>query len=364
MSATIEYNGSTVATLENGEKATLPVANMKMASNIEVKVGYGVSLPPGYTQVEYIESTGTQYINTGVIGRAGIATALDFTIISGNLDDFIPMGCVLPNWSPRCYLVALQNGAFWSYALGEWQFSNVSASAGVRYLVETSLGANLQTMKVNGTTVKTTSDSSPIDTGLNVYLFGNNYSNSHIASGTMRVYSCKIYEGGTLVRDFIPCINQNGEAGLYDLVNGVFYGNSGSGEFAIGPVAGITPIEQGGTGATNAADARTNLGLTTETWTFTLANGSTVTKKMAVISTSGGTTKTFTIDGATKEFEEGMSWYQWVGSNYAPDSYSCAGEYERIKPTGDTYIVDRDGEEVLGWELIHAGNPYYIEEDA
>ena len=36
MSAKIEYNGSTVATLESGEKATLPVANLKMASNIEV----------------------------------------------------------------------------------------------------------------------------------------------------------------------------------------------------------------------------------------------------------------------------------------------------------------------------------------
>lgn len=193
-----------------------------------------MALPNGYKLVEYIENTGTQYIDTGVLGRAGIATALDFTIISGNLDDFIPMGCVQPNWSPRCYLLALQNGAFWSYALGEWQFSDVSASTGVRYLVETSLDSNLQTMKVNGTTVKTSSDSSPIDTGLNVYLFGNNYSNSYISSGTMRVYSCKIYEGNTLVRNFIPCINPSGEAGLYDIVENTFYANAGSGSFLTG----------------------------------------------------------------------------------------------------------------------------------
>lgn len=103
----------------------------------------------------------------------------------------------------------------------------------------------------------------------------------------------------------------------------------------------------------------------TETWVLTLEDGSTVTKEMAVVSTGGGAIKTFTIDGESFEFEEGMSWKQWVGSDYCPyDSYSCAGENERVRPTGDTYIVDRDGEEVLGWELIHAGDPYSIEEDA
>lgn len=102
----------------------------------------------------------------------------------------------------------------------------------------------------------------------------------------------------------------------------------------------------------------------TETWVLTLKDDSTVTKEVSVTYTSGGTTKTFTIDGETKKFEEGMTWYQWVGSDYASDSYTCAGNDSRVKPTGDTYIVDRDGEEVLGWELIHAGDPYYIEEDA
>lgn len=102
----------------------------------------------------------------------------------------------------------------------------------------------------------------------------------------------------------------------------------------------------------------------TETWVLTLEDGSTVTKEVSVTYTSGGTIKTFTIDGESFEFEEGMSWYQWAGSNYAPDSYTCASTDSRVKPTGDTYIVDRDGEEVLGRELIHAGDAYSIEEDA
>ena len=38
------------------------------------------------------------------------------------------------------------------------------------------------------------------------------------------------------------------------------------------------PLTKGGTGATTAANARTNLGIKSETWTFTLEDGSTVSK--------------------------------------------------------------------------------------
>lgn len=42
------------------------------------------------------------------------------------------------------------------------------------------------------------------------------------------------------------------------------------------------PVTKGGTGATSASAARTNLGLKTENWTFTLEDGSTVTKAVYV----------------------------------------------------------------------------------
>lgn len=42
------------------------------------------------------------------------------------------------------------------------------------------------------------------------------------------------------------------------------------------------PVAKGGTGATSASSARTNLGIKSETWTFTLEDGSTVTKAVYV----------------------------------------------------------------------------------
>ena len=47
-----------------------------------------------------------------------------------------------------------------------------------------------------------------------------------------RLYSFKIYEGETLMRNFVPCIESaTGKAGLYDTVEGKFYGNAGNGAF-------------------------------------------------------------------------------------------------------------------------------------
>ena len=50
-------------------------------------------------------------------------------------------------------------------------------------------------------------------------------------SGEKRLYSFRIYDGATLVRDFIPCKNPSGVVGLYEIVEGKFYQNKGTGEF-------------------------------------------------------------------------------------------------------------------------------------
>jgi hypothetical protein len=47
-----------------------------------------------------------------------------------------------------------------------------------------------------------------------------------------KLYRCKCVQGNTLIRDFIPAMrNSDGAVGLFDIVNNVFYGNSGGGSF-------------------------------------------------------------------------------------------------------------------------------------
>ena len=53
----------------------------------------------------------------------------------------------------------------------------------------------------------------------------------------MSIYYCKIYDNGTLVRDFVPMKNTTTDAGvMYDMVTGHIFGNSGSGNFTCGAV--------------------------------------------------------------------------------------------------------------------------------
>jgi hypothetical protein len=49
------------------------------------------------------------------------------------------------------------------------------------------------------------------------------------------LYSCQIYDNGTLIRDFVPCINPNNVVGVYDIVNNVFYQSGNGNSFVAGP---------------------------------------------------------------------------------------------------------------------------------
>ena len=52
----------------------------------------------------------------------------------------------------------------------------------------------------------------------------------------MRLYSCRIWNNDELVRDFVPALDDNSTACLYDIVGESFYSNAGSGDFTAGEV--------------------------------------------------------------------------------------------------------------------------------
>ena len=66
------------------------------------------------------------------------------------------------------------------------------------------------------------------------FIIGGIYSVAKIYYGSCRYRSCEVYDNEALIRDLVPCLNADGVAGMYDRVDGVFYGNSGTGEFVLG----------------------------------------------------------------------------------------------------------------------------------
>ena len=200
-------------------------------------------LPEGYQRIDYIESSGGQYIKA-----EHIHTRNTKIVCVANVPE-VQFG----TWSA---LFGSRNG---SYAKNALEFFATSTKPGTVYgrTGAEATGANLPygeivEITVDGATVSWRGLEKPnltgsitttgtLDDGIqSLFIFAMNQSTS--ARGTaveasscaiMKLYSFKIYEGDALKRDFVPCISPAGEPGLFDLVDGGFHNNRGEGRFYV-----------------------------------------------------------------------------------------------------------------------------------
>ena len=81
----------------------------------------------------------------------------------------------------------------------------------------------------------TIQDHSLINHPSTIFLFTTGGPNYNKQIGKERIYYFTIKDDGTLVRDFVPVLDTfDNKYGLYDIVEGKFYGNISSGTFAGG----------------------------------------------------------------------------------------------------------------------------------
>ena len=187
----------------------------------------GARLPAAYQEVEYLQSSGTQWIDTGVAGSNNIGYVFDYMPLNVSTEKAI-FGEGQGN--ARC---CFHIGGRWYPYWGASQ-NTTGAVANTRYVLSYN-AQNDRAFKVDGTS-KLTFSGSPSVGSNTAWLF--NVNNPTWGTGygaSMRLYSCQMYDGSTMVRDFVPCYRKSDNvAGLYDLVNKVFYTNAGSGSFTVG----------------------------------------------------------------------------------------------------------------------------------
>lgn len=210
-----------------------------------------MALPSGYTKLEYIESTGTQWIDTKVL-PAETRILIDAFILEKNTgnDHHIASASWAETGKPELFNVMRLRADRTGYAVryGNGNLRNIEHQGNVfgRHTFNRNFPASPYTAQVDSaeTITLTPGVVGSIGTKLPLFAFRrNNGSCSGFIS--MRLYSCKIwkavtYEGVPLVRDFIPCKNASGEVGLWDDVNSVFYGNAGTGTFIAGELPALT----------------------------------------------------------------------------------------------------------------------------
>lgn len=215
---------------------TLPITFGGVGKDLKDYRVYGNTvqkiLPDGYTQVDYIESNGTQYIDTGINADTKLRTILDISFISPTSANQTMGAINIGTPNKRYHLLSSSKSiAFW---VNNTNYTIINTAITDRHLWDLNVPEGKVVIdETTTTTIPTNID----DTELNFWLFGRN-SNSTQYKTSFKLWACKMYYNGTLVRDFIPCYrNTDNEVGLYDLVNNVFYTNQGTGSFTYGSVA-------------------------------------------------------------------------------------------------------------------------------
>lgn len=189
----------------------------------------------GYTRLDYIQSSGTQYIDTGLTIGANSREECDCIIYDTTGEK--RQGCWNAGQSWGC-----KNG--YMCAFGD---SPTTAPVGNRYTVEVSYTSNSNANYTSFIVVDWASRtfSRTTTTTQKYFLFASSSNSGTLASGTqlsMRMYEQKFWDSdrdGNLVRHFIPVKrNSDNEIGLLDLVELKFYTNQGTGSFTGGAELG------------------------------------------------------------------------------------------------------------------------------
>ena len=206
-----------------------------------------ITLPSAYQRIQYLESTGTQYINTGK--RPTDNTRMQLKYYTTSTGSFYCAGA--RNGSSTIYFAqsGATSGAKVSCTVngtsvtakdsGGVDFKRVNSGQLFEIMVQTNSDSTYDYSIVDYTHDKyfrrTGVSYTPMGTvSTPIYLFALN--TSYAVSGTNRCYYFKLYRDGRIILDGVPCYRKSdGVAGLYDLVTGTFFTNSGSGEFVKGP---------------------------------------------------------------------------------------------------------------------------------
>lgn len=189
-----------------------------------------MSLPGGYKKLEYIQSSGTQYINTGFVPDQNTRVVMDIQPLNVSQTQ---MWCAFGARGSTFF--ELYKASTGNMNLTFLWGSAYSQYFSIDYTTRHTMEINKNTANVDGTNITYTA--STFSVGYALYLLADNNAGTANSISSAKLYSCRIYDNGTLVRDFIPCQNASGVVGLWDDGNSTFYANAGTGTFTAGPVA-------------------------------------------------------------------------------------------------------------------------------
>jgi hypothetical protein len=191
--------------------------------------GNSSELPSEYIRLDYIVSTGAQYIDTEYIPNNNTSVEIQFLFdVVGDGQNRGVFGTRAAATSKSFCLISSNSAQLFS------GYGTTNTNTYLRFNANTIYTVKKQkNITIMDDEIITTASNQIFTCPYALVLFAvRNGSKIPTFNSSMNLYYCKIWDGDTLVREFIPCqrISDN-TVGLYDKVYGVFYENKGTGEF-------------------------------------------------------------------------------------------------------------------------------------
>lgn len=185
-------------------------------------------LPYGYIELAYILLSGTQYINTGV--RATENTKFEVRF-KNNQSENSAIISADKEWVQNSFGVWINSSIAVPVINNNLTTINVSYNSNYDdftlskngFYINNNLVWNLSGINIDS-----------FQTPVNLVIGATNRNGTISENFIGKIYFCKIYENDILIRNFIPCINDCNEVGMFDIKGKQFYNNAGTGSFIAG----------------------------------------------------------------------------------------------------------------------------------
>lgn len=178
---------------------------------------------PDINFIDYIESSGTQYIDTGFKPNNNTRVIID---VQGRKSGTYAVFGARQDNTVYSFTVWMMSSTQFRSDFHSDQ-NNVSVSSTLKRVV---IDKNKNVCSFGNSS--TTNTNATFQSPVNMLLFALNHDgepDGRNLSG--RLYSCQIYDNDALVRDYAPALDSDGVACLYDKVSEEYVYNAGTGTF-------------------------------------------------------------------------------------------------------------------------------------
>ena len=185
-----------------------------------------------YTELEYIESTGKQYIDTGVFGNENLVIQASYKLSDGNSVCYLFGACRTYDTNVFAMSYNPLNNKLYRYFIGARTeiYGSVNNDAFSKITDVQNSSFSKDKVVINTEEYNVTSRV-PFSTPVTMTIFARKEPNKVTYFSKIKLRSFKMISNEKIIKDFIPVLDSNNKPALYDKVENKFYYNEGSGEF-------------------------------------------------------------------------------------------------------------------------------------